>query len=105
MNTHHIPENPRLASVFFIGGFIEALGRGTLKIVKEWVKYGLPEPDIEIMTDGIAVIIYKNYYSEKVLKKYNLNNRQSEILQLWKEKDEIKTRLYKDYFKITDSAL
>ncbi len=96
------PRNPRLANVFFKGGLIEAWGRGTLKIVKECVEYGLPEPDIEIMTGGIAVTIYKNHYSEKVLEKYNLNSRQLEALQFWREKGEIKTGLYKDHFNITD---
>ena len=40
------PNHPILASAFFKGGLIEACGRGTLKIVDECKKAGLPEPDI-----------------------------------------------------------
>ncbi|MDM8560843.1 ATP-binding protein [Candidatus Parabeggiatoa sp. HSG14] len=54
------PKNPRLADVFFKGGLIEAWGRGTLKIINECNKFGLPEPSIELMNGGIAVIFYKN---------------------------------------------
>jgi ATP-dependent DNA helicase RecG len=96
------PRNPRLADVFFKGGLIEAWGRGTLKIINECIQFGLPEPDIELMSGGIAVTIYKNFYSEEVLKKYDLNSRQFEALLLWRDKGFITTSVYKDYFKITD---
>ena len=95
------PKNQILADIFFKGGLIEAWGRGTLKIIDECIKFGLPEPDIEILTGGICVTIYKNFYSPEVLKKYELNTRQYKSLLLWK-KNEITTGLYKDYHKITD---
>ncbi len=96
------PKNPRLANVFFKGGLIEVWRRGTLKIVNECIAYGLPEPEIEIMTGGIVVTMYRNFYSKEVLSKYELNNRQSEALQLWKNEGQITTGIYKNYFKITD---
>jgi ATP-dependent DNA helicase RecG len=56
------PRNPRLADVFFKGGLIEAWGRGTLKVINECREKGLPEPTIELMSGGIAVTLYKNFY-------------------------------------------
>ncbi|MCK5347095.1 MAG: hypothetical protein KAR20_26985, partial [Candidatus Heimdallarchaeota archaeon] len=41
------PYNPILAGVFFKGGLIEAWGRGTLKIIDECKKAGLPEPEFK----------------------------------------------------------
>jgi len=60
------PKNPHLADVFFKGGLIEAWGRGTLKIINECNKFGLPEPSIELMNGGIAVIFYKKGYLETI---------------------------------------
>ncbi len=53
------PHNPILASAFFKGGLIEAWGRGTLKIVDECIKAGLPEPD-----NVRKVIIQVEYVSQ-----------------------------------------
>jgi len=96
------PRNPRLADVFFKGGLIEAWGRGTLKIINEYIQCGLPEPAIELMSGGIAVTLYKNFYAEEVLKTYNLNSRQFEALLLWRDKGFITTGAYKDYFNLSD---
>ncbi|KHD07259.1 transcriptional regulator [Candidatus Thiomargarita nelsonii] len=96
------PRNPRLADVFFKGGLIEAWGRGTLKIINECIQFGLPEPDIELMSGGIAVTIYKNFYCEEVLNKYDLNSRQFEALLRWRDKGFITTGVYKDYFNLSD---
>jgi ATP-dependent DNA helicase RecG len=96
------PRNPRLADVFFKGGLIEAWGRGTLKIIHECKKAGLPEPAIELMSGGIVVTIYKNFYALEVLKTYDLNSRQLEALLHWQDKGFITTSLYKEYFEIKD---
>jgi ATP-dependent DNA helicase RecG len=66
------PRNPRLADVFFKGGLIEAWGRGTLKIINECNKFGLPDPSIELVNGGIAVTIYKNEKAEEALRKGDL---------------------------------
>jgi len=42
-----IPRNPLIAKVFYLGGFIEAWGRGTLDIVRYCVEAGHPEPEFE----------------------------------------------------------
>jgi ATP-dependent DNA helicase RecG len=70
------PHNPILASAFFKGGLIEAWGRGTLKIVDECKKAGLPEPDIEKNSGGISVIIYKKKKGENHSEHLDLNDRQ-----------------------------
>ncbi len=40
--------NPDIANTFFRAGFIEAWGRGTLKIIKECKKADLPEPEFKV---------------------------------------------------------
>ena len=66
------PKNPILADTCFKGGLIEAWGRGTLKIIDECKKSGLPEPKIEIMSGGICVTLFKDIYNENHLKTLTL---------------------------------
>lgn len=40
-----IPYNPDIAYTFFVAGYIETWGRGTIKIINECKKAGLPEPE------------------------------------------------------------
>jgi ATP-dependent DNA helicase RecG len=49
------PRNELLADVFFKAGMIEAWGRGTIKIVDECKKAGLPEPDFREEFGGLSV--------------------------------------------------
>ena len=96
------PRNPILADVFFKGGLIESWGRGTLKIIDECKSAGLPTPEIQEMTGGIIVTIYKDVYNEKHLAPLDLNDRQLEALLLWKSKGEIVTTTYAEKFNIGD---
>jgi len=93
LKTDHLsrPRNKRLAETFYSAGFIEAWGRGTLKIVEKCVEQGLPEPDFKAENDVMTVIFYKDKWNEENLRKLWLNERQ------------IKAVMYvKDYGKITN---
>lgn len=96
------PRNPILADVFFKGGLIESWGRGTIKIINECEKAGLPTPEITEMSGGIVVTLYKDIYNKEHLSKFELNERQLEALLFWKGKGEIVTNLYSEKFEIGD---
>ena len=49
------PRNDFLADVFFKAGMIEAWGRGTIKIIDECKKAGLPEPEFREEFGGLSV--------------------------------------------------
>ena len=83
------PKNQQLADIFFKGGLIEAWGRGTVKIIDECVKFGLPEPDIELLTGGICVTIYKNRLDDKYFDKLELNERQKKTIEYLKKNNTI----------------
>lgn len=55
-----------MADVFFKAGFIEAWGRGTLKIVDKCREKKLPEPEFSEMTGGFLVIFSKSKAVGKV---------------------------------------
>ncbi|OQY70344.1 MAG: transcriptional regulator, partial [Ignavibacteriales bacterium UTCHB2] len=70
------PRNPLIADVCFKGGYIDAWGRGTLKIINSCKEAGLPEPEFIGIDGGVLVTIFKDIYSEDQLKKLGLNERQ-----------------------------
>lgn len=89
------PRNPILASVFFKGGLIEAWGRGTIKIINECKKAGLPEPIIEYSSGGISVTIYKNTKTKTTITKIKeLNERQVRAIEFVKQKGRITNKDY-----------
>jgi ATP-dependent DNA helicase RecG len=92
------PHNPILASTFFKGGLIETWGRGTIKIINECKKAGLPEPIIEYSSGGISVTILKNKDVKAFeLSDDELNERQLKAIEFVKEKGKITN---KDYQKL-----
>jgi len=53
------PHNKNIAEVFFKTGFIEAWGRGVMRIINDFRKAGLPDPLFEETMGGIMVTIYR----------------------------------------------
>lgn len=96
-----IPRNELLAKTFYKAGFIETWGRGTIKIIEECEKHGLPEPQIEEDQGGVAVTIFKDIYDEKYLSHYNLNERQKKAIQYIKEHGVITNPKYIEMFDVT----
>jgi len=88
------PHNPILAGAFFKGGLIEAWGRGTVKIINECIKAGLPEPKIENVFGGIQVTLFKNLLDKTKLIELGLNNRQINAIDYLKENKKITNSEY-----------
>jgi len=70
------PRNLLIADVCFKGGYIDAWGSGTLKIIDTCRQAGLPDPEIIEQDGGILVTLFKNKYTEEQLQKLGLNVRQ-----------------------------
>lgn len=54
------PRNSKIAEACFKAGYIDAWGRGTLKIIKACKEAGLPEPEITEMNGGVEVTLFNN---------------------------------------------
>jgi len=68
--------NPLVAKVFYLAGYIEQYGSGTVRMV-EWMKEaGLPEPEYKEELGGFSVYFCKDVYTEENLRKMELNERQ-----------------------------
>lgn len=90
------PHNPFLASAFFKGGLIESWGRGTIKIINECKKAGLPEPVIEYSSGGISVTIFKNQLDEKSLTELGLSTRQIKAIRHLKANQKLTNKTYQE---------
>lgn len=53
------PRNPKIADACFKAGYIDAWGRGTLKIINSCKEAALPEPEIIEKDGGVQVTIFK----------------------------------------------
>lgn len=103
LKTNHLsrPRNRLLAEIFYYAGFIEAWGRGTIKIVEKCVEQGLPEPDFKEEHGVMAVIFYKDIFTEENLRKMGLNERQIKAVMYVKEKGRITNREYQELTKVS----
>ncbi len=98
------PHNPILASAFFKGGLIEAWGRGTIKIINECKKAGLPEPIIEYSSGGISVTILKSQFNEKSLIEIGLSARQIKAVKYLKENQSITNKIYQEICEVSKAT-
>jgi len=98
LKTNHLskPRNKLLAETFYYAGFIEAWGRGTIKIVEKCVEQGLPEPDFIEENGVMSVIFYKDRWTQGSLQKMGLNERQIKAVMFVKEKGSINNSKYQD---------
>ena len=96
------PRNPIIADVLFKAGLIETWGRGTLKIIEECKKAGLPDPKFEVMNGGIAVSFFKDKFSEQWFLEQNLNKRQMKAVCYTKENEFITNSIYQKFCEISE---
>ncbi len=95
------PKNPIIADVCFKGGYIDAWGRGTLKIITACREAELPEPEMKEEFGGVMITLFKDRYTEEQLRKIGLNERQVKAVLYVVENGSITNS---DYQKISDAS-
>ncbi len=98
------PHNPIIASAFFKGGLIEAWGRGTIKIINECKKAGLPEPLIELSSGGISVTLFKTQYDNNILVSKGLSERQIKAINYLKVNNRITNKIYQEICEVSKAT-
>jgi len=96
------PRNPIIADVCFKGGYIDAWGRGTIKILDSCKQSELPEPDMQELDGGFIITLFKNNLTEELLIKLGLNDRQVKAVLFVKEKGRITNTEYQELNKTSD---
>ena len=90
------PHNKLIADTFYAAGLIERWGHGTVKMVRECVKAGLPEPTFEEYGGGILVTFAKDIYTEEYLRKKGVNDRQLKAVLHIKDNGSISNNEYQE---------
>ena len=95
-------DNGEIVGVAKAKRLIEAWGRGTIKIINECKKAGLPEPIIEYSSGGISVTIFKNKNAKSFeLSNDQINKRQLKAIEFLKENRRITNRDYQNLNQIS----
>lgn len=93
------PRNPIIADVCFKGGYIDAWGRGTIKIIDACKQADLPEPEMVELDGGFSITLFKDNITPEKLTKLGLNDRQIKAVLFLKENGKITNS---DYQTIND---
>ncbi len=96
------PRNPIIADVCFKGGYIDAWGRGILKIINSCKQAELPEPDLTESNGGFMVTLFKDRFIEPLLRKIGLNQRQIKAVLYVRENGKITNSEYQKLCNISD---
>jgi ATP-dependent DNA helicase RecG len=98
------PRNPIIADVAFKGGYIDAWGRGTIKIIDTCKEAELPEPEMQELDGGFSITLFKNTLTEEQLTKLGLNDRQVKAILYVKEKGKISNADYQKLFSVSKAT-
>ena len=98
------PRNPIIADVSFKGGYIDAWGRGTIKILDTCKEAELPEPEMQEQDGGLSITLFKNNLTQEHLTKLGLNDRQVKAVIFVKEKGKISNADYQELFSVSKAT-
>ncbi len=95
------PYNPDIANAFFRAGYVEAWGRGTIKIIDQCKEHGLPLPEFQNDGRDFWVVFKKDIYNFEDLQKLELNDRQIKAVLYVKGKGKISNRVYQEICEVS----
>jgi len=95
-----IPVNPFLARPFYLAGYINQLGFGTVNVFKWCKKANLPEPLFEQLNHQFNVTIFRNWLTDRKIQEFDLNKRQTAAIKYLKEHMTITNSQYREEFKV-----
>jgi len=98
------PRNPIIADVCFKGGYIDAWGRGTIKIIDTCKQADLPEPEMVEMDGGFSITLFKDNITPIKFNNLGLNDRQIKAVLIVKEKGKITNSEYQKLFEVSKST-
>ena len=90
------PKTPLIADPLFLAHYIEKAGTGSLDMIRLCRESGLPEPDFEQRGNQFVVTLWRDWLTDEVLARYNLNDRQKTAVYHTKVTGRINNAQYRD---------
>ena len=80
-----LPRNPLIAEPLFRVKYVEKAGTGTTDMIADCLDAGLPEPDFVQNGPHFVTTVWRDWLTDKLLAKLDLNERQVAIVMLVKK--------------------
>ena len=92
-----------LAEVLYLAVYIQGAGSGTIEMMKQCKSQGLPEPEFVSMRGvEFRTILGRDIFTENMLAKLGLNERQMKAVDYLKVKGSITNKEYRTLSGVTD---
>ncbi len=91
-----IPRNPLLAKAFFLSGYMDTGGTGTLEMIRVCREAGLPEPSFAQRGDQWTVTLWRDWLTEAYLNALWLNERQRKAMSAIKMRGRLDNSSYQE---------
>lgn len=98
-NSH--PRNHRIAHAFFLIGYIERWGTGTLRMIEQCREAGLPDPEFAEQSGAFVVTFRKSKLTRAYLEGLGLNERQIAAVEYVKAHGRITNREYVELTEVS----
>lgn len=84
-----IPRNPLIAEPLYLARYIEKAGSGTLDMIDRCKNAGLPSPDFEERAGLFLATLWRDWMTEEVMARFELNDRQRLCIRTLKAEKQI----------------
>lgn len=89
--------NPLLANALYLANYIQRTGSGTLEMIKQCKAQGAAEPEFVLIRNvEFRAILPRDIFTNDVLTKIGLNERQLKAVKYIKEKGQITNKEYQE---------
>jgi predicted HTH transcriptional regulator len=95
-----IPRNPLIAEPLFLAHYVEKAGTGTLDMIDRCREAGLPAPQFEQRGGSFVTILWRDWLTDEVLSKFDLNERQLQAVAYAKRSEHISNSEYQKLTKV-----
>ncbi len=98
------PYNPDIANALFRSGYVESWGRGTIKMISECIKAGIPKPNYFYDMSGFWVEFRNDIFNVEYFRSIGLNERQIQAMKYIKENGKITNTEYQSLCNISKAT-
>lgn len=96
-----IARNHRICEALFLARYIEKYGTGTLMMIRESLAHSLPEPDFTQRGGEFTITLWRDWLTDEVLARVDLNERQRQAIAVVKAQGHITNRNFRKQSGVT----
>ena len=96
-----IARNHRICEALFLVRYIEKYGTGTLMMIRESLAHALPEPDFIQRGGEFTITLWRDWLTDEVMARLDLNERQRQVIALVKSQGQITNRNLREQSGVT----